>query len=238
MSAADAKRLTIAEADRAVTALVDRLAGAGLLPAGSEFDAGAFHTLRSRVWDAFHVPQTSISPVMARLMFAIGDCTRARRVLVVGSYYGNTLVWLAGRALLEGGADRLVGADVDPDACAGAEQNFARLGGRAPVCIESCDGRDVLPSDEWDLLLLDADCPHTRKAIYLPLLHAALPHMAPAATVLAHDTALPAFAEQLAGYKHAVGDRDVFAGSAHLAVDPCGLELSRVGRPTTTTPRS
>lgn len=226
-------RVTSAGADRAVDTLVRRLAGVGLLPADARFDADAFHALRDRVRASFSVPQTSVTPVMSRLLFAIGDASAARRILVVGSYHGNTLVWLAGRALLDGvsGDSALVGADVDTGACAGAAENFRRLGGRAPVTIEPRDGAEVLAAGgAWDLLLLDADCPRTRKAVYLPLLRAAQPRLRPGALVLAHDTALPVFAEQLRPYREAVADRTAFAGSVHLPVDACGLELSVTAR--------
>lgn len=224
-----AVRMSTSTADEVITTLVQRLAAAGLLPAGSTFATEAFHELRSRVRARFQVPETSITPVMARLLFAIGDVTVARRILVTGSYCGNTLVWLAGRALLDGAPPGwlAVGSDVDDEACGIARSNFDRLNGACPIRIDHRDAFDVLDTEgQWDLLLLDADCPSTRKGIYLPLLSAARPRLAPRAVVLAHDTALPVFADQLAGYLAAVADRRTFAGSAHLAVDDCGLELS------------
>ncbi|KIH99131.1 hypothetical protein LP52_09160 [Streptomonospora alba] len=232
MTAAQGRRMSAAAADDAVEAITDRLSGAGLLPPGASFDRDAFHALRGRVRRSFHVPQTSITPIMARLLFAVGDAYAPHRLLVIGSYYGNTLVWLAGRALLDGRGGEYVGADIDAAACAGARRNFAALDGRVGVRIEERDGREVLETAaDWDLLLLDADDPATRKAVYLPLLQAALPRTVPGALVLAHDTAMPLFAEQLLGYKEAVADRDVFRACAHLPVDECGLDVSVVGAP-------
>lgn len=235
------RRLTSRQADQLITALVARLADGGLLPAGSAFDAAAFHRLRARVREHFEVPQTSVTPLMARALFAIGDAWRPRRLLVVGSYCGNTLVWLAGRSLLADDPGVLaVGSDLDPDACAVARRNFAALGAHAGVWITETDGHTLLadpalpaPVDPactaeaaWDLVLLDADSATRRKAVYDSLLDAALPALRPGAVVLAHDTALPLFAADLAGYLARTRQPELFSSTAHLPLDACGLEIS------------
>lgn len=228
---AAATRLTRRQADELVASVVRRLRAGGLLPAGARFDAEAFHRLRERVHACFDVPQTSVTPLMARLLFAIGDGLRPRRLLVIGSYCGNTLVWLAGRAVLDDDTGAVaIGCDVDEQACGIARSNFRRLAANHIVGIETADGHRVAAAHRqpWDLLLLDADSATDRKAVYESLLDAALPWLPPGSVVLAHDTALPLFAGDLAGYLRRTRDRSVFAASAHLAVDPCGLEMSVV----------
>lgn len=236
------------QADQAIATLMRRLARARLLPPHARFDTDGFHRLRQRVRGAFQVPQTSVTPVMARLLFALGDVLLPRRLLVIGSYCGNTLVWLAGRRILQlprtdqaageevdGAPDAayLVGCDVDADACETARANFTRIGAGDAVQILPRDGHRVLSesTEAWDLVLLDADDPVRRKAVYDTLLEVALPWLNPGSTVLAHDTALPLFADDLRSYRERIADRSRFAATADLAVDECGLSFSVVAGP-------
>jgi predicted O-methyltransferase YrrM len=165
---------------------------------------------------------------MARLLYGIAHVARPARILVVGSYFGNTLVWLAGPGFGPEPAyrgERALGVDVDATAVAGARANFARLGTGPGVRVDVLDGH--LAAGPFDLVLLDADDPVRRKGVYVSLLDALYPHLTPGALVLAHDICVPAFAGQLAGYRAAVRRPDRFAGSLSLEIDPCGLELSR-----------
>lgn len=231
------RRLGRRQADAVVSLMVERLAENGMLPPESGFDAYAFHRLRARVRDCFQVPQTSVTPVMARLLFALGAAVRPRRLLVVGSYCGNTLVWLAGWAVQEA-LDTGVrpdafaaGCDVDSESCGVARANFARIGAGAQVRILARDGHAVLAqaTRPWDLVLLDADDPIRRKAVYHSLLDAAMPRLRAGGVVLAHDTALAVFADDLRPYLDRVADRSRFAATVDLPVDSCGLSISLVG---------
>lgn len=224
------QRLGRQQQDLAVERLCQRLAGAGLLPRGG-FPAEAFHELRARVHDAFEVPETSITPMMARTLFAVAAALRPRTVVGIGTYAGNALVWLAGPALCRPAlqpAGTVVGCDIDGPATALARANFARLDPGAGVELVEADGHDLLAAsaDPIDLLYLDADRPGDRKGIYRPLLEAALPRLRPGAVVLAHDACLPLFAEALQPYLALVRDPAHFRASLALAVDDCGVELS------------
>jgi predicted O-methyltransferase YrrM len=168
---------------------------------------------------------------MARLLYGVAYLARPARVLVVGGYYGNTLVWLAGPGFGPEPAYRgehALSVDLDATAVAGARANFARLGADPRVEIEVLDGHRVDPAaGPFDLLLLDADDPVQRKGVYLTLLEALYPLVAAGGLVLAHDICVPAFATELAAYRRAVRAPGRFAGSISLEIDPCGLELSR-----------
>lgn len=223
-------RLGRRQQDEAVSRLVERLAAAGVLPDGV-FPAEEFHELRARVHTAFEVPETSITPMMARTLFAVAASVRPHTVVGVGTYAGNGLVWLAGPMLCRPAwqdAGTVVGCDVDAPATVLARANFARLDPGAPVELLCADGHDVLAASSApiDLLFLDADRPGDRKAIYRSLLEAALPRLRPGAVVLAHDAVLPLFAEALRPYLAFVRDPGVFRTSLALAVDDCGVELT------------
>jgi predicted O-methyltransferase YrrM len=219
-------RLPVAVADKLAERALRRLVEGGLIPDAPLPGWGDYRRFRQRVRDTFQVPQTTVTPLMARLLYGIAYIARPARILVVGSYYGNTLVWLAGpgfgpHAEYEGG--QALGVDVDAEATGGARANLARLGMRAEVQV--LDGHHA-GACGYDLVLLDADDPVRRKAVYRTLLAALRPNLGPGALVLAHDICVPLFADDMAAYKAAARD---IGDSMSLEIDACGLEISRVG---------
>jgi predicted O-methyltransferase YrrM len=218
-------------ADALATKVLSRATAEGVLPAAGLPDWERYASFRARVRDAFDVPQTSVTPLMARVLYGIAALARPRRILGIGTYAGNTLVWLAGAGF---GADPLyhgelaVGVDVDAEATGLAARNFRAIGGDLRVQLRCEDGHDTprVLGLAWDLVFLDADDPGVRKRIYLSLLEAIYPWLAPGGLVLAHDICVPMFRDDLALYQAAVRDRARFARSLSLEIDDCGLEVS------------
>jgi len=211
-------------------AAVDRLLGGlpALLGPDAAFPAELFHDYRTRVRAAFTVPDSSITPMMARLLFGLAMHGRPRTVWALGSYFGNALVWLTAPHLLLGVPGRATAVDVDPHATAHAAANFARLGAGSVRCLAA----DALtcPIDERgiDLLFIDVDEPVRRKARYTDCLQRFLPHLAPGALVAAHDVGEPVFEHDMDRYRRLVRDHPRIAATASLLVDPFGVEVSRV----------
>lgn len=208
---------------------MERLSAVGIITE-PRYPADDFHALRARVGEAFEVPQTSITPIMSRTLFALSASLRPRRIVGIGTYAGNGLVWLAGPALWGRRATdaQVVGCDIDPGACELARRNFRRLDSAEPVELRCCDGHELLAEgdDPIDVLYLDADDPTIRKGVYRSLLEQALPRLRPDAVVLAHDVMLPIFAADLRPYLEMVREGGGFRASLALAVDGCGLELT------------
>jgi predicted O-methyltransferase YrrM len=223
-------KLTPKVADALADRIVLRCAEEGLVRPGVTIDWGVYYDLRARVRETFRVPETTITPLMARVLYGISYAAGARRILGIGTYAGNALVWLALPALTADAPNRrIVGVDVDESANELARENFERLGlGGGVECI-TMDGHDAAEAlgDIWDLVLLDADDPAGRKAIYLSLLDAVYPHLRPEGLVLAHDICVPLFHDQMAEYQERVRDEARFAVSLPLEIDDCGLEVSK-----------
>ena len=222
-------KLTPKVADALADRIVLRCAEEGLVRSGVTVDWGVYHDLRTRVRETFRVPETTITPLMARVLYGISHAAGARRILGIGTYAGNALVWLALPALAAGAPQRrIVGVDVDDSATELARENFERLG-LGPVECVTMDGHDAAEAlgDTWDLVLLDADDPEGRKTIYLSLLDAVYPHVRPDGLVLAHDICVPLFHDQMAEYQERVRDEERFAASLPLEIDDCGLEVSK-----------
>lgn len=228
-------KLTRRVADELAGRVVDAAIEAGIVPAANPEppDWARFAAFRHHVEEAFTVPETSITPLLARVLYGIAHAARPRRVLGIGTYAGNGVVWLLGPGFADNGtylADAAAALDVDGDATELARGNFARLGTLPAVDCLTLDGHRAAAELDagWDAVWLDAEDPDAGKAVYLTLLDALRPALAPGCLVLAHDVCVPKFREQLAPYLAAVRRPEEFAGSVSLELDECGLEVSRL----------
>jgi predicted O-methyltransferase YrrM len=177
-----------------------------------------FEDFRRRIRSEFmHLSDryTAIFPEEARAAFELSLAVRPRRVVVAGSYYGYLAVWLV-PGLADGG--RMVCIDPDTEVSDLADRNMRTLGYADRVSVLADDAVRVLGDDEEpvDLLVVDAhggrSNPNPRyhgKAIYGPIVEAALPRMTSGAFVLAHNAdrssaALSEFYDRLAGARFSV----------------------------------
>lgn len=210
--------------DLGANEIMSMLAERGLLPVGKPFAARRFHRFRALVERTFIVEESSISTLLARVLWGIGRARRPAAVLVLGCASGNALVWLAG---WPEGQRRLVGLDPDGAALAAARENFRRAG-IGGVELVQADGHaigEVAPGP-YDVVFIDADDPREHKAIYRSLLTAVAPQLAPNALILAHDVVYPRFAADVAPYLAAVRDQSYFPATITLELDPYGLEVT------------
>jgi len=216
------------EISEAVLALLKVI---GVIEPSSNYSSENFEKLRQEVRSCFEIPDTAFSPVMERLLYLLASVKRPRRILGIGIFCGNTLVWTAG-ASCNGGkvyqADKIYGIDIDVQAIAVARQNFSRLSECAHVELVAEDGRMTVGRLEgpFDYIYLDADSHENGKGIYLQMLQALYPKLNKGCWVLAHDTTLPGFRGQLEAYLAFVRDRDKFSESISFDVDLFGLELT------------
>lgn len=227
------QRLGRRQQDAITHRVLATLKEAGFFPAPvPEADLEAFHQFRRQVRATFHVPETSITPLMARLLFGIAHVQNPNRIVGVGTYAGNSLVWLAGPTLMGlGRAVEVLGVDIDPAATSLAQANFAALApGPSPIRLVTGDARqpERFVCGKVDLLYIDVDDPENGKRLYRPVLEAFLPYLAPGALVLAHDICEVKFEQDLEPYRALVRDRGRFRRTVTLKVDPFGLEVSQV----------
>lgn len=227
------RKLPTPVANELASRILAKLVEAGVLR-GEAPDWDRYLRFRERVRERFDVPETTITPLMARVLYGVAALARPRRILGIGTYAGNALVWLAGPGFGPDPSYRgelAVGVDTDEDATRLARENFDRLGAGSQVRLLALDGHRAAEEVEgpWDLLLLDADDPVTRKGIYLSLLDALYPHVADGGLVLAHDIHVPLFREDMSRYRAAVSDERRFRLTAPLEIDECGLEVSVKG---------
>jgi len=219
------------------TAIVDQALGelvrAGMLP-GAGYDRELMLAHRSSIRACCEVPSTAVTPRMERLLYAICDIARPKRVVAAGVYCGYTFLSAIGAAVGPGRtyvAEELVGLDIDAEMAEVAERNVRRIDPTGTARIVVQDARDYVAagSEPIDLLYLDADVAGKNKDLNLGILRASWNRLRPGGLVLLHDSVMPLFVDQLSGYLSFVrGAR--FDGSVNIVFDNFGLEVSRKAR--------
>jgi predicted O-methyltransferase YrrM len=203
----------------------------GALRGPCEVPWDAFYRLSDVIHDVYDVPATSFTPIMRRLVFALGFAIAPRHVVGVGTYVGYTFSWLlrdrqdrAGQPFCASAC----GVDIDPNATLLARRNCASLNHGKRLRFICADGRAALA--RWrrpiDLLYLDLDDVRAGKGGYLDSLASASPALCPGAVVLAHDPCLPRFDEDFRTYHQYIKDTKRFTGPWILPVDACGLSIA------------
>ena len=203
----------------------------GVVPEGATYDERAFDALRREVKEKFIIPGTSITPAMARLLYMLSSVRRPRRVIGLGTYYGNALVWNVGPSCGQGAVyevEKVYGIDIDAEATERAKRNFSKLAHVDHIELIAEDGLKAVERLEgpFDYVYLDVESKDLGKGIYLELLKRLYGKVEEGGWVLAHDAAVPPFAGQLEEYLAFVRDGENFRESILFDVDPFGLELS------------
>jgi predicted O-methyltransferase YrrM len=198
---------------------------------GSTYDENAFDQLRKEVKERFAMPGTSVTPVMERLLYMLSSVKRPRRVIGIGTYCGNALVWTVGASCGAGKkyeTEKVYGIDVDAQATERAKENLSKLAHTDHIELIAEDGLTAVERLEgpFDYVFLDVESKELGKGLYLDLLQKLYGKVEERGWVLAHDTVVPPFASQLEAYLAYVRDRENFQESISLDVDAYGLELS------------
>lgn len=227
-----ARNLTVGQTDLLAMKVLEHCQRAGLVADVATVEWPAFHRLRARLYETFDVPDSSLTPLAARVLWGLSACHQPRTIAVLGCYVGNLMAWVTGPGF---GPDPryagecAIGLDVDPAAIETASGNFHRAGFAPELAVRTADAFDAgtaAPRTPCDLLLVDIDVPGARKSGYARLVQAWSEFLAPGALVIAHDVCHPVFAMDL-------GDFGVYmrlsgaTASITLPIDDCGLEVSR-----------
>jgi predicted O-methyltransferase YrrM len=215
--------------EHALRLLVD----AGALARAPEVPWASFYRLSALVHDGYEIPSTTITPIMRRLLFAIGVAATPANVVGAGTFVGYSFSWLI-RDRADPAAAPFVrqatGIDVDRTAIRLARRNCRRLNHGRRLRFICSDARDAIRrwSDPIDLLYLDVDDPTSRKQGYVEVLQSAIDRLRPGCWVLAHDPCVEKFCADFVGYHAYVRESGRFGGPWVLNVDPCGLSIAVV----------
>lgn len=213
-----------------VDAALEMLVSINLVPADSGYDKDRFDGFRADIKEKFKGSWTSITPVMERLMYMLTAVKRPKRLVELGSFWGNTLAWFAGPCIgrsPEFVAERVYGVEIDEKMTEQARENFGRLERCEAVELIGEDAAIVLDRIEAPIDFLYLEAKDERcKNDYLYFLRQAYDKLPPGAWVIAHDSTAVSHRKEMEGYLAWVRDHDNFSESICFDVDALGLELS------------
>jgi len=217
-----------------VDLMIKAVQDAGILTGPGQCDHSKFEALRKAVKQHFHVPWTSISDPMERLLYAISATKQPASILCLGIFCGNTLIWNIGSACGPGKCyepDHLAGVEIEEESAKMARSNLELLGVLDSVELLTEDGHDTIDRIDYpiDLLYLDATGkppgPEGKK-LYFSLLQRAYDKIPRGGLVIGHDTLPDWFIAQASDYLDFVRDKAHFQDSVSLEPDSEGIELS------------
>ncbi|MDA0167663.1 class I SAM-dependent methyltransferase [Solirubrobacter taibaiensis] len=214
-----------------VDGVVATLHQKGALATAAPAPWGAFLRMSNLVHEQFEIPSTTITPIMRRVLFGLGCAARAANVVGVGTFVGYALAWLVRDRDDPSSApfaETAYAIEIDAEANRVARRNCALLNHGPRLSFADADGTVPASYPVWpiDLLYLDLDDAHERKAGYVHALEAAGDRLRSGALVLAHDPCVPQFAESFAAYHEYVRTSDRLCGPWILPVDECGLSVA------------
>ncbi len=140
---------------------------------------------------------TYIYPEEARLLYALSAIKKPKRVAYLGSYYGYWAVWTLPHVQKHGGNAYLL--DVDQKVIDLATRNIRKLGFEGCASAINQDAIEFMRNvdDDFDMIVIDAECDQSHpdpdfrgKAIYHPLLQAALPKLKRGGLIVCHNILL------------------------------------------------
>jgi predicted O-methyltransferase YrrM len=224
----------------AVEGALEALRLAKLL-AHTSYDLKAFDRFRAAVASNFEIPWTGISPRMRRMIYAINAIRRPSNLVCAGIFCGYTFICNAGASIGDGAAYRstnLAGIEILEKESALARSNVERFAPGEGKRVVHADAVDWLTSEcafQLDLLYIDAKAidfdPRLgasrsvapAESVYMSIVRAAMPKLAPGALVLAHNSVNAA--DAIADYLSFVRS-ERFNSSMNLIIDDAGIEVS------------
>ncbi len=216
--------------DDVVSKILNNLLKRGLID-NDTFNTEDYMTYREVLLSQqFYVPQTSITKIASRLLFAIGVISAPKVMVGAGIYTGHALSWLSGYSYLsKKETTNIYGLDISAEAIAHANNNFQKINMPNVNCMHA-DAVSWLRNydmDPIDVLYIDIDTKEEGKSKYLELLEAAYPKLSTGALIIAHDVNEEKFLADIAPYITYTSDKSKFSHNINLNIDPYGLGIAK-----------
>ncbi|MDD7887869.1 hypothetical protein [Flavivirga sp. 57AJ16] len=195
------------------------------------------------VKEHFHIPWTGISPRMRRLIYSINSINQPNAIVCAGIFCGYTYICNVGASIGSGASynSRIhLGIELlekEANLAKKNVENFVPNHGKNIICDDAVNWFNNFCNEKIDLLYIDAKSiefdPKNQmlngsvtESLYLKILKSAIPHLAPNALVLAHNSqnAQPTVSD----YLNFVRTSDKFQTSINLVIDDAGLEVSKL----------
>ena len=216
--------------EQIIDTALELLKSESLIDPASRYNKHAFMELRQLIKTGFEKNWTSISPVMARLIYMLTSVRKPRNLVEIGSFWGYTLAWFAGPCIGVSPAfeaHRIYGIDIDERMVQQARRNFDKIPNSSMIQHVAGDARKVLEEipGPIDFLYIEAKLDEV-KGLYLILLKQVYDKLPYGAWVIAHDNLDYSFRDEIREYLEFVRDKSHFSESICFDIDECGMELS------------
>lgn len=203
----------------------------GLASQNSGYDQTAFIHHRVDVKRKFEADWGTITPAMERLFYMLSSVRQPKRILAIGIFWGNAMIWNIGSSCGKGkvyDAERVFGIDINPEAIEKAQRNINTLEGTEHISLFVDDGIKYAleTAHTFDYVYLDVGISQIEKSLNFDILKNLYEKLEPGAWVLTHDTTHPFFRKEFEKYLEFVHNKSLFEASVCFDVDQYGLELS------------
>lgn len=190
----------------------------------------SFIKLSNLIHENYVIPSTTFTPMMRRLLFALGIAAKPSTIVGIGTFVGYTFSWLL-RDRSDTSIVKLtnaLGIDIDSEANVIARKNCWTLGHQDRLSFRDEDGIHAMRSINFpiDLLYLDLDSPVEGKRGYADIVKESMPHLLPGSMIVAHDACVPKFRTDFINYHGYLQGMGVFEGPWTFPVDACGLSIT------------
>ena len=207
----------------------------------TNYSVDKFKEFRLLVHEKFVVYWTAINPPMEHLLWALSEITQPKRIMGLGIFTGNPVVWSMGPALMNlYSCDVLEAVEIDKDHARVCQNNFDAISFPGKVAVYAEDGFDVISrvaDQSVDLLYLDANGKDplgktwskrrsNTKRINYSFLFKMLPKIKPSGFAMCHNVYQPSFREHAGDFLELTADVEHFSKTVTLAIDEMGLEFS------------
>lgn len=171
----------------------------------------------------YYIPDTSITQVMSRLLYLLGQNFNNKYILGAGIYTGNAITWLS-YDVLENNNGFVCGVDLSEEAIKIAKTNFSMFNKNNYILKAEDIFTTVKKTKDKsvDIFYLDIDSKETGKSEYTEIVKLIYPKMKLGGLILAHDINEKIFEKDMKNFGNYVLDSDCYKG-INIDVDECGL---------------
>ncbi|HCW9424341.1 TPA: class I SAM-dependent methyltransferase [Staphylococcus aureus] len=186
-----------------------------------------FYQYEKKLEHHYFISDTSITKVMSRILYLLGQNFTNKFILGAGIYAGNAISWLS-YDVLENKNGFMLGVDISEEAITLARKNLSIFNQENfEVKVENIFFTiEALAKESIDIFYLDIDSKEKGKSEYKDIVERIYPKIKEKGLILAHDINEKKFEEDMSGFEKFIINSSLYKG-INIDIDNCGLLLIR-----------
>ncbi|HGZ9466397.1 TPA: class I SAM-dependent methyltransferase [Staphylococcus aureus] len=186
-----------------------------------------FYQYEKKLEHHYFIPDTSITKVMSRILYLLGQNFTNKFILGAGIYAGNAISWLS-YDVLENKNGFMLSVDISEEAITLARKNLSIFNQENfEVKVENIFFTiEALAKESIDIFYLDIDSKEKGKSEYKDIVERIYPKIKEKGLILAHDINEKKFEEDMSGFEKFIINSSLYKG-INIDIDNCGLLLIR-----------